>query len=270
MRSFGGPSASEALLLDSRNGEAFDLPELEPAPRTYLIASTPRTGSTLLARLLWGTGLVGAPKEYCNPMQLRDWSCRFGHPLPRAVASVLRGRAHGLAGVLARPRAIEEHLLRVRDRRSSGGWFGLKIHYHHFAAGWARLDDLERLLGPVTCVRIRRRDRVAQAISWERAHQSNRWVLEQRARRQPRYRRHAIEQRIRAIGAAEAKWDHLIGTRDCLEMDFDALRSDPAAQVQRVLAVLGVEYQTAPDVPRLGPIDPELALRWRERYESGR
>ena len=48
-------------LLDARNGEPFDLPPSPLRPRTYVVASLPRTGSTLLCNALWDTGRAGAP-----------------------------------------------------------------------------------------------------------------------------------------------------------------------------------------------------------------
>ena len=49
-----------------------------------MIAAIPRTGSTLLASGLWGTGLAGAPNEYINPLQRRQFEVRWG-PMPLAV-----------------------------------------------------------------------------------------------------------------------------------------------------------------------------------------
>ena len=77
-------------LLDPRNGPAFDTGR--EGGRLFVIASTPRSGSTWLARTLWDAGL-GAPKEYFNPTQLRDWEVRCGTPLSRLAHGCLRGRA---------------------------------------------------------------------------------------------------------------------------------------------------------------------------------
>ena len=120
------------MLLDPRNGPRWDLHTTEQNRRSYVVASTPRTGSTLLCRTLWGTGLVGAPKEYLNPMQLRDWEVRLGSPW-----SSLRHRALGgmSLGLVTRGRwdhqRIAQHLDRVKQRRTaSSGWFGMKLHAH--------------------------------------------------------------------------------------------------------------------------------------------
>ena len=107
-------------LLDPRNGSPFDLSPPKEDPRVWVMASVPRSGSTLLCRLLWDTGGVGAPKEYLNPMQLRDWEVRFGaSPLVRLGYGLLRGRAVALARGMGWSRErLRAHLRRVRERRS--------------------------------------------------------------------------------------------------------------------------------------------------------
>src|SRR5688572_4337432 len=87
------------MLLDPRNGPDWDLPRLAGDARTYVIASIPRSGSTLLGNALWDTHRVGAPKEYLNPMQIRDWEARLAPTwITRARHEVLRGPLVALAG----------------------------------------------------------------------------------------------------------------------------------------------------------------------------
>ena len=54
---------------------ASDFPDHEPSTR-YLILSTPRTGSSLLARTLYNTGHAGHPTEYLNPRYLLAYKTR--------------------------------------------------------------------------------------------------------------------------------------------------------------------------------------------------
>ena len=108
-------------LLDPRNGEAFDLSPAQVPGRTYVVASTPRTGSTLLCRLLWDLGCAGAPKEYLNPMQMRDWEVRLGESrLWSLCCGWLRGPAVGLLGQRRWTREeLGRYIDRVRQRRTS-------------------------------------------------------------------------------------------------------------------------------------------------------
>ncbi len=264
------------MYIDPRNGPEWDLPATGRPRQTYVIASTPRSGSTLLCRLLWGTGRVGAPKEYLNPMQLRDWSLRHGSAVAAGRNWVLRGRAVGLLagrwGPWGRWSAgqIQAHLCAVADRRSSGAWFGLKIHHHHLQR-WTRRRTVDDLLGPVRWVRIVRGDVVAQAVSWELALQSGQWASWQ-APGGAIYSRRRIARRVRAIEAAEQYWDRLLVGRPQMTVHYATLRASPEATVRSVLRFLDVPGADGVVVPAPGTV-PQANRRnadWMARFHSGR
>ena len=261
-----------ALLLDPRNGPDWDLPPPATPPRTYVVASLPRSGSTLLCNLLWDCGAAGAPKEYLNPMQLRDWELRFGDGAARARNALLWGPAVGaLAGRWRwSPTRLAAHLDRVRARRSSGGWFGLKLHMHHVRR-WAGMAPPEALLGPVTVLRIQRADRLGQAISWARALQTNQWAAWQRPLLPPVYRRKQIEALLQRIDAEEAEWDRRLHGQPVHRLRYEDLSADPAAALRGCLAALGHPAPQAVAVPP--PAHPRQAdatsAAWRARFLSG-
>ena len=267
-------------LLDPRNGPDFDLPPCTGA-RTYVIASTPRSGSTLLARLLWGTERVGAPKEYLNPMQIRDWEVRLGSRASSRLHRFLVGPAVGLAGRGRWTDArLRDHLARVRARRSGGtdgGFFGLKLHWHHYQQWFGSTGrSVDRWLDSPVFVRIRRPDAVAQAVSWARALQTGAWIEKQlqsqgqAVRVPPVYNRRLIAARLADLQAAEAGWDGVLAGRAVCEVDYDALVADPRAVVRDVLDFLGVRS------PDPGPLElpltrqsDALSSAWIERFRTG-
>ncbi|MFM2247184.1 MAG: hypothetical protein RL071_3258 [Pseudomonadota bacterium] len=261
------------LLLDPRNGPAWDLPAPAAPPRTYVVASLPRSGSTLLCNLLWDCGAAGAPKEYLNPMQLRDWELRLGAPAARLRNALLVGPAVGaLAGRWGwGPARVQAHLARVRARRSQGGWFGLKLHLHHLRR-WAGPAPLEGLLGPVRVLRIQRGDRLGQALSWARALQTNQWAAWQRPLLPPVYRRAQIDALLRRIDEDEAEWDRRLAGRPVHLLRYEALTADPAAALRACLAALDHPDPAAVPVPP--PAHPRQAdatsAAWRARYLEGR
>jgi LPS sulfotransferase NodH len=198
-------------LLDPRNAETFDLPPPDLPERTYVVASLPRTGSTLLCNALWDTGLAGAPKEYLNPMQIRDWEVRFpSHPLGRLAHAPLVGPAVGLAG---RGRWTDErlaaYLARIRARRTgANGWFGLKIHWHHFERWFVGAGrDPAAWLPATRWVLVTRREHTRQAVSWAKAERTNRWAAWQRPWLPPLLTRRAVEAKRTEIERGEAAWD---------------------------------------------------------------
>lgn len=261
------------MFVDPRNGPAWDLQPSGADPRVYVVASTPRSGSTLLCRWLWATGRVGAPKEYLNPMQVRDWTVRAGG-VRGWLHRPLVGPAVGVAGRGAwdDPR-VREHLAAVRARRTgSTGWFGLKLHWHH-AARWF-VDpgrDLDAFLPVDRWVRMRRDDRLAQAVSWTRALQTGRWAAHQRAWAPARYDRAAITARLADLETAEAGWDALLAGRRVLDVRHEALVADPEATIRRVLAFLDVPHADRVTIPA-APLRPQADATnaaWIARHREG-
>ena len=266
-----------SVVRDPRNGPAYDLP---PPPaegmRTWILASVPRSGSTLLCRMLWETGGAGAPKEYLNPAQIRDWEVRLGESLwVRARHRALVGPLTVLAG---RGRwddcRLAAYLSRLRSRRStSEGWFGLKLHYHHFRRFFLEPGrSVERFLGPTRWVAIRRRDRLAQAVSWARALQSGRWASHQRPRWPAVYCRPQIEWLQRRIVEQESGWERYFEREriEPLRLEYEDLAADPEAAVRRVLRFLGLERAETMAVAR-PPIRrqaDERSARWIARYRA--
>jgi len=264
-------------LLDRRNGETFDLPTPEVTPRTYVVASLPRTGSTLLCNALWDTGLAGAPKEYLNPMQVRDLEVRLSPSLLQRLAHApLVGPAVGLAGRgrWSDPR-LAAYLARVRTRRTGpNGWFGLKIHWHHFERWFVRPGrDPQVWLEPRKWVLVTRRDHVRQAVSWARAERTNRWAAWQRPWLPALLTHRDIEVKRREIVRGEAAWEawfaqagvtpHRVAYEDLVARWDDTLRD-----VLRFLEIPVVSTDPLPR-PSLTPQADAHTERWVARFRDG-
>lgn len=161
----------------------YDFPEQREPNQKYMIASTPRSGSTLLAMKLWETGLLGAPLEYVN---VQSWM----------VAMIARLQVGDL-------RTYCQKVLSLRT--SPNGVFGIKVHpaqmdflintgtVHHFL--------------PKQVIRVRRRDTVGQAISLVIASQTRQFSSLESARAEPVYRTAAITQALSTLRKGEAIWD---------------------------------------------------------------
>lgn len=253
--------------LKLRNRVEHDLPRPTVAPRTYVIASTPRCGSTLLCHALWSTERVGAPREYLNPAQLRDWTLRLGpgwllHGSARSSRRALAG------GPLPQP-ALRRYLNELRSRRSGpSGWFGLKLHHHHLVR-WLGQGDLESVLGPIHWIHLRREDRIGQALSWVRARQTGRWASHAPGLLPARYDPRAIRATVDALILAENDWKarwRRAGIHPRLTLTYEELCADPLACVNRVLKALGESPVEALAAPSLKPQADTLSAQWRARY----
>lgn len=187
-----------------------------PVRRRYVIASVPRSGSSLLAHLLWETGVAGAPNEYLNPLQRRRFDERFG-ALPVEV--------------------YVERLEKIRT--TANGVFGLKIHRHH-ARRWVESLglDLADLAPDARWVTTVRRDRVAQAVSLEIAHQTRRWAHRpEPPHRQAVYDEHALRRRLRAIGRQISGWAEFFEAHRIVPLTvwYEDLVADPDTTLASVL-----------------------------------
>lgn len=156
-------SPGNVAKIDHLMSSARDLP-VPPAGVSlrYLICSTARCGSNLVGDFLHGTGLAGDPLEYLNG---------------RFMAGFLRSQGLPPAHRLD----VHKYLAAMEHRRTSpNGCFGLKMHYEHLQALFARdrsqvpafLSRFQKLIV------LRRRDKLAQAVSLHRARVTQLWTSE--------------------------------------------------------------------------------------------
>lgn len=257
-------------LIDPRHGPAWDLAGGE-LRRALVVASTPRTASTLLCRLLWATGLAGAPREYVNPVGLRDWAWRRSGPVARvALERVPVDAVPGWAAVAQRSGAFRRaHLGAVVDARTDRhGIWSTKLHAHHARVWWSELRPLD----PVV-VRLSREDRVGQAISWARARRTGRWSSEQRGRGwADRPDPAAVDRALARIDADERWWQAQLSGRPVLHLSTEALVADPTAAVRQVLEALGVPgaQEVVVPAPWTPPQRDGRTALWRDAWRRSR
>jgi trehalose 2-sulfotransferase len=205
-------------------------------------------------------------------MQLRDWEVRLGTPMSRLRHVALWGPAVGLAGrghwTYDR---LAAHLARVRALRTGpSGWFGLKLHLHHYRQwftdrGW----KLTELVMPQRWIYVTRRDRLAQAVSWERALQTGQWAAHQRALRAPRFDLGRLRARVDDIGRMEAEWEVLF---DHLRVEphrvaYEDLAVDFESTVRGVLAHLDEQVERVPNPPMARQADG-ISQHWLSRLRE--
>jgi LPS sulfotransferase NodH len=234
-----------------------DFPTRTPTLRRYVLASVPRSGSTLLADLLWSTGLAGAPMEYFSPGPLVDLVGRIdpGGPLERFGRWRRRGLRPPL--YLGEPAWDRVRLARYVGaletlRTGPGGVFGFKLHYQQALRAFTRKGfRVEEFFPELRWVYVRRRDRVRQAVSWLRARQTGAWDDTLPGAPGDRYDADAIAERLRLLEAQEAGWESYFaeGGIAPLRLDYEEIAPDPVAAGRGVLRHVGVEGWEHCDVP---------------------
>ena len=228
---------------------------------TYVIASTPRSGSSLLAAGLVATGVAGRPEEYFTPDYIRSYKEDLKLPADCSWAEYL-----------ARVMAVAA---------TENGVRGVKIHWRHVvslarALGF-RGDPgvvLEALFPAAVFVNIVRDDRRAQAISLFRAETTGEWFRSSGSSRRarpwglylarptpgqaeadltgvaPTYEQ--IVGMERSIDAEQAAWTNYFTTRrrEFLTVRYEDLDSNYHGEIARVLQFLGEDPARAVGLPK--------------------
>jgi LPS sulfotransferase NodH len=228
---------------------------------TYVIASTPRSGSSLLAAGLVATRVAGRPEEYFTPDYMGAYKKDLNLPMdcswPDYLAKVMAFAA------------------------TENGVRGVKIHWRHVVSLARALgfrgdpgQVLEMLFPAVVFVNIVRADRRAQAISLFRAEVTDEWYRSAGSSRTDRHwglylarsapGRAAVdlsavaptyEQIVeieRSLEAEQAAWTDHFRTRrsEVLTVRYEDLDANYRGEIARVLQFLGADPSHAARVPK--------------------
>ncbi len=177
-----------------------------PVIKTYLICSTPRSGSTMLAFGLGSTKLAGNPNEYLDANVVFNWAQQLGFSV----------------------RSYSDYLQQLMSATCTpNGVFGAKTMWHSVRdtlGVYARLEpelaslplykQVAALLYHPRYIYITRDDKLRQAISLVKAAQTNVWIHwnsdpSQNAApaAEPVYDPAAIEEQLNTIIMVERVWD---------------------------------------------------------------
>ncbi len=242
--------------------------------RSYVICTSPRSGSTLLCGLLAETGMAGRPDSHFHEPSLDRWlEChglsdrRFtsDEDARRAVFASIRDKGDGGTGVfgLRLQQGSRDYFLEQVDRLYPG-----------------RSNDVERIeaaFGPTLFIYLKRTDRLAQAVSRVMAEQTGLWhrnadgsELERLAPpREPSYERKSIERHMTALAAMDADWERWFAREHPapLRVDYEDLARAPQATLARLLEALGLDPIHASRVqPPTAKLAGAESGEWIERF----
>lgn len=233
------------------NDSEFDFPAWDGLPKVvFLLASTPRSGSNMLVRGLWQTGIAGAPEEYLTRDFMLDFLDRFG-----SVRPDLSNKRAWSDGLKVPTCSLQEYVDRLfQIRTSPNGVFGLKLHASHFSLDHLMSHDLSEVIPAKKIVRIRRRDMIRQAISLIVASETDQWIddPEWKSISKPKLKesssisfdRQRIDSYIEYLGELEEFLDVELSRwgSEILEVFYEDLCSDYRREINGVLGFLGLKY----------------------------
>jgi len=242
--------------------------------KSYVVAATPRSGSTLLCALLAGTGVAGTPEESFEhlwrtglPRQPREYFIGVDDP---AVLALL---APTDPGAVDRSDPFPPALERGT---TPNGVFGTKLMWTHLLDLAERLDQpagpalLAERLPELRYVHVSRGDKVAQAVSLWRAVQTRAWRSgDVKEEGEAVYHGPAIAHLVAQLTEQDEAWRAWFESNDIepLTIAYEALAGDAHANVSAVLEHIGAGPAEIPEPPLRRQGDDRSA-RWVERFRA--
>jgi trehalose 2-sulfotransferase len=217
----------------------------------YIICSSPRCGSTLLAQTLLSMG-VGNPGEFLNP-------------------SLINEPEHGGPDKFMKPTPVA-YVEQLKQVQTINGVFGLKTHYADLARQPEIFNNMATLFPDAKYISITRRNVLRQALSAARAAQTMAWTSSLRDQRQPRFHYFAvIKHVIHTLREVEC-WERFYTARNIkpLRILYEELDEDYVNTMQKVVSFLGVtaSIPTAPIKKQANAKSDEWADRFIETFRG--
>ncbi|MFQ6546918.1 Stf0 family sulfotransferase [Aestuariibius sp. 2305UL40-4] len=237
---------------------------------SYILCTSPRSGSTLLCRMLADTGAAGNPASYFHRPSVEAW-LRAVDLAPDPTCSERESLATVFAEVI---------------RRGTGetGMFGLRLQRHSFAFFMEKLavlypdrvsdtDQLTQAFGQVRFIHLTRQDKVAQAASYVRAQQTGLWhkapdgtELERLSPHEdPVYDAVALRESFDTMTGYDRDWQAWFEQEriEPFRVTYDALSADPVAVLRGVLTTIGRDPDAARDIkPQVAKLADETSADW--------
>lgn len=246
-----------------------------PAYQSYILCTSPRSGSTLLCKLLSATGVAGFPDSHFHETSLDPWLDRFdlvadpGEPEAATLHRVFKA-------------AMEEGSGRT-------GVFGLRLQRHSFAFFMEKLavlhpnllsdrGRLEAAFGRTLFIHLTRQDKVGQAVSFVKAEQSGLWhrapdgtELERLSEPQAlHYDGAELQACFERFNDYDRDWQAWFEKEDIhpLRITYEVLSADPQKILGSVLEHLSLDSSAADGVtPGVAKLADALSADWAERLQ---
>ncbi len=249
-----------------------------PRYSSYIICGTPRSGSTLLCRLLASTKVAGKPNSFFRPASVPEWRKRWGLPDRDAMTDIEFTRAYLDAA--------------FREGESGTGVFGLRLMGENREDASRMIDvrypglpntaaRFETAFGPTRYIHLSRQDKVAQAVSWVKAEQTGLWHVAADGTELERisppsetfYDFQQIDRRVTELEQDDSDWNCWFETYGInpLRLTYEALSENPVSILASVLRHLGLDEEIASKaIPEVAKMADAQSVEWITRYNRER
>lgn len=246
-----------------------------PTFKSYVICTSPRSGSTMLCKLLAATKVAGNPGSLFHKPSIDAWLDYYG-----LDAAAFASRRELLDGVFEAAKARgkgDTQVFGFRLQRGSFSFFMEQLQFLHPD----KASDVERIqaaFGPTLFIYLSRRDKLDQAISYIRAEQTGLWhrrrdgtdLERQEIRREEGYDPDAIRSQMATFSEFNVAWRSWFDAQSVvpLEVSYESLSREPKKQLERILDALGADGSIAYGIAMpTAKLADKINRQWRERFE---
>lgn len=243
---------------------------------SYVICTSPRSGSTLLCKLLASTGAAGKPGSHFHEPSIDSWLEYYG-----LEAEPGASERDTLARIFAAA---------VAKGSGGTGMFGLRLQRHSFPFFAEKLAALYPGLGSdrarftaafgrTLFIYLTRSDKVDQAVSCLRAEQTGLWhrapdgteIERLEPRSAPGYDGAALRRLFDEFTGFDHAWPAWFEAEGIapLRITYDELSADPVAVLQTVTERLGLGPEAAAGiVPGTAKLADATNAEWAARFRT--
>lgn len=242
--------------------------------QSYVICTSPRSGSTLLCQLLTETGKTGNPNSHFHEPSISDWLEDYN-----LSADQFEGKKDTLEAIFdaARSRGTNKT-----------GMFGLRIQRKSFDFLTQQMDilypslpsDRERFLaafGNTLFIHLTRPNKLEQAISFVKAEQSGLWHKAQDGteierlsdHKEPTYDATQISQQLSQLTTYDEAWEEWFQKENItpLRITYDELAENPLEILSKIVRELGLDQKITQGIkPTVAKLADATSQIWADRF----
>ena len=239
---------------------------------SYLICTTPRTGSTLLCGLMASTKVAGLPESYFRIPDEQSWAARWD--IARSFDGIFE-YSDFVRAALAAGRT-DNGVFAARIMWGTMDYLVDRLGSVYPAPARGDLGLLNQAFGHTSFVYLHRDDVLAQAVSWHRAEQTNVWHQtdqeeSKQPEQEPRFDFDQIRKLVQMVeehNAAWREWFASVGIQPHI-VRYEDLDADPVGIACEVLDFLGLKLPPGHQIKtRHRRLADALNAEWIGRYRA--
>jgi len=241
---------------------------------SYVICTSPRSGSTLLCNLLASSGVAGNPASYFHSPSISAWKREFDL-VEEASCSERMLLDKIFKAALVRG-SLDTGMFGLRMQQASFDFFHQKISVLHPGLS-SDVQRIQAAFGRTAFIHLARRDKVAQAVSHVRAEQSGLWHIAPDGKElerkspptDPTYDPSAISARFDELKAYDRLWECWFAAEklEPIRILYESLADRPTQTLSIVLDYLGLDCKAAEGVnPGVAKLADKTNEDWAAQF----